>query len=144
MRTELTRAQRDVVVERYRRGHAILQAIKLLSDARLGKAHGISASSVRRIEARGFKYAKCTRAHQDVPIEVIKELCSGINERARLQKLYDLDSLEAIAEHLGTTEKHVFSIAHYASRKAPKVKALGFLFMPAVNPGVSLGYYGHG
>ena len=141
MRAELTKAQRDVVVERYLRGHAILQELKLLSDARLGKAHGISSSSVRRIEARGFKYAKCTRAHQDVPIEVIKALCASIKERARLKKLYDLDSLETIAEHIGTTEKHVFSIAHYASRKAPKVKALGFLFMPAINPGVSMGYY---
>lgn len=62
MRADLTRTQRNVVVERYRRGHAILQAIKLLSDAQLGKAHGISASSVRRIAARGFKYAKCSQA----------------------------------------------------------------------------------
>ena len=144
MRAELTRAQRDVVVERYSRGHAILQKIKLLSDARLGKSHGISSSSVRRIEARGFKYAKCTRAHQEVPIEVIEALCAGIKERARLQKLYELDSLETIAGHLGTTEKHVFSIAQYAGRKEPKVKTLGFLFMPAINPGASMGYYGHG
>ena len=141
MRAELTKAQRDLVVERYRRGHEILQAIKLLSDAQLGKAHGIRSSSVRRIEARGFKYAKCTRAHQDVPIEVIEALCSGIKERARLKKLYDLDSLETIAKQIGTTEKHVFSIAHYAGRKEPKVKTLGFLFMPAINPGQSMGYY---
>jgi len=140
MRAELTKAQRDLVVERYRRGHAILQAIKLLSDAQLGKAHGI-ASSVRRIAARGFKYAKCSRAYQDVPIEVIEALCSGIKERARLKKLYDLDSLETIAKQIGTTEKHVFSIAHYAGRKEPKVKTLGFLFMPAINPGQSMGYY---
>jgi len=144
MRADLTRTQRNVVIERYRRGHAILQAIKLLSDAQLGKAHGISASSVRRIAARGFKYAKCSRAYQDVPIEVIDALCASIKERAGLQKLYDLDSLAAIAEHIGTTEKHVFSIAHYAGRKEPKVKTLGFLKMPAINPGVSLGYYGHG
>jgi len=143
MRAELTRAQRDVVVERYLRGHAILQQIKLLSDAQLGKAHGISSSSVRRIEARGFKYAKCTRVHQEVPIEVIKALCASIKERARMQKLYDLDSLETIAADLGTTEKHVFSIAHYAGRKAPKIKQSVpvFLAMPAINPSVSMGYY---
>ena len=75
---------------------------------------------------------------------VLREYWAGyLQERARLQKLYDLDSLETIAGHLGTTEKHVFSIAHYASRKAPKIKRSVpvFLAMPAINPGVSMGYY---
>jgi len=156
-RLTLTPEQEAEALGRYQIGlDAGRKALKLTPEI-LSLKHDIGVRSIRRMVGKGLAYTLGSAAYQDIPHDALIALWDDISNRDRQRSIHAEYSAKIIADNLGVCPIQLQSRMDYLTnkrilRRQPMKDresetpdfVRGFLFMPAINPGQSLGYYGHG
>ena len=151
----LTPAQEVEALHRYQIGLEAGRKARKLSSEKLAEKYGISSAAIDRIAGQGIKYAHGSRAYQNTPHKVLNELWADIKERDRQRSICSANTVAVLAGELGVEGFKMRSRMDYAAKKAARAERSPnrkverfpvhwFLTMPAINPGVSAGYYCHG
>jgi len=147
----LSGKEKEEAVARYSKARNASNEARLMTDELLSEKHGIPHRNVSRISSEGLAYALGSRALQHIPPGRIKALCRDLKKRKWLLESRVENSATLMAKELRVDCAKFTRWLEYQLRKGPEKQevaandpAWNFLTMPAINPGQSLGYYGHG
>ena len=153
----LTKAQEVEALRLYQVGLKAGRRARKLTPDFLSIKHDISTRSIRRIAGKGLAHAFGSAAYQDISHNALTALWADISERDRQRSIRAEHSVQVISDKLGVCPIKFQARMDYLTKK--EVPGRGpvrdsrpetpdfvraFVTMPAINPGQSMGYYGHG
>ena len=150
----LTPAQEVEALRLYQVGLKAGRRARKLTPDFLSIKHDISTRSIRRISGKGKAHAFGSAAYQDISHDALTALWNDISDRDRQRSIRAEHSVNAISDKLGVcpikfqarmdylTKKEVPGREPVQDRKPQTPDFVrAFMTMPAINPGVSMGYY---